>query len=326
MSEIIDNSGSIINCDGLNIIGNEMIDEVKNIFPNKMMSTSLYVNNTNVYLTMIKLMLQLSLQNRHSCSTSYRLDLSYLDLQGMDFSNTDLSYVNLTGVNFAGANLTDSDLSHSNLTGVNFSGADLTNATISHSIITGITGIGATVTDLISSSTTGTASVSFTGTLSEGVTFNTYNGYFDDNITYTSTALTGFTSTSTGSVTDLSNLEASTDGNFVDASGQTKFTATWKGFFYAQVSGTYEFTLSSDDSSYFWLNTYSTLRTKKNATIDNSEQHPVLTKTAKVNLIAGCYYPLFIIYGQNLGDYSCSFTFVPPVGGVIDDEVVWYYH
>jgi uncharacterized protein YjbI with pentapeptide repeats len=287
------------------------------------MSTSLFVNNTNVYLAMIKLFLQIS--HRHQCET-YRLDLSYLDFQGMNFSNVNLSYLNLTGVNFAGADLTGADLSHSNLTGVNFSGANLTNANISYCVITGITGIGATTTGLTSSHTSGTALVSFTGTLDEGVTFNTYNGYFFDNITYTSTARTGFSGTSTGIVTDLSSLEASTDGNFVDASGQLTFTATWKGFFYAQVSGTYEFSLSSDDGSYFWLNTYSPLRTKANATIDNSSQHPVVTKTAKVNLIGGCYYPLFMIYGQNLGDYSCSLTFTPPVSDLIDEETAWYYH
>lgn len=327
MSEIIDFSANVVNCGGLDVTYNEVIDENLNIFTNKAMVTSLCVNNTNVYLAMIKLMLQLSAQNKNNCT--YRLDLSYLDFQGMDFSNTDFSYCNLTGVNFAGANLKSSDLSRCNLTGVNFSSANLTSVTISRSIITGIVGIGAVTTSMISTSTTGTPAVAFGGSLSAGLTYNGYNGYFNDNITYanSATARTGFSATSTATVTDLSNLEVSTDGNFVDGSGQTTFTTTWRGYFYANVSGTYEFSLASDDASWFWLNVHSSLRSKTNATIDNSTQHPVVTKTTKVNLLEGCYYPLFIIYGQNLGGYSCEFTFTPPASASeLEGEVDWYYH
>lgn len=320
----VDCSGNV-NCDTLSIVNNELVDNVKNMFPNKVMSTSLFVNTTNVYLSMIKLMLQLA--TPRYTGSGYRLDLSHMDFQGMDFSNMDLSCLNLSGVNFAGADLSNSNLEHSNLTGVNFSQANLTNVNMHRATITGMFLHDATTDGLNRCHTSGTPAVDIDDILDEGITFKSYNGYFDDNITFDKTARCrrGFASTYTGTVTDLSTLHNATNGNFADGSGQTKFTVTWNGYFYAQVSGTYEFSLTSDDACYFWLDTHYNLRTQKNATINNSGQHSATTKTAKVNLLGGCYYSMSLMYGQNLGDYSFSFTFTPPAESSYE-EIESYYH
>lgn len=321
MSQTIDNSGSVINCNGVKIVSSEIIDSVKNISANTILSSSLYVNTTNVYLTMIKLFLQLSLVNSND---AYRLEMEYMDFQGLDLSDMDLSRVVFRGSNFAGANLSGCDLSNSDLTGVNLSCANLTGANISGATITGITGVDAIVTDLTANETIGTPLAPFGSSLSVGATFNSFDGYFNDSITYNAIPRTGLANASTGTVTNLSSLALSTNGNFIDNNGQIQFTVTWNGFFKAQVTGMYEFSLRSDDGSYFWLNTYQSLRKKTNVTIDNSTQHPAITKSAKVNLLAGCYYPFFMIFGQNLGDYTCSLTFTHPPSDSINNSR-WFY-
>lgn len=323
MSEIIDYSGNALNCNSLSIVGNEIIDSNKNIFVNNVNATNIYIGNTNLYMSMIKLMLQNS-SIRDGCK--FRLDLSHFDFSAVNFTNMDLCHINFTGANFAGANLTKVNFYYSNLTGANLSGANLTNAHFSHTIFTDFVGVGADITDAKFHHSLGTPLVDFDSILSSGIVFKSYNGYFNDNIHFNFVAKNGLNGVSAGIVTDLSNLNASTNGNFVDTAGQSVFTITWKGFFYAQISGTYEFTLASDDASFFWLNTTPSQRTVANVIIENSGNHPVTTKKAKVNLVSGCYYPLYIIYGQNLGDYSCSFTFVRPVGILTNPASSWYYY
>ena len=313
MPKLVDDSGNLINYDCPIVISNSL-----NVKPTIFASSNpsvLYANDANIYSETIKLIIQANSKN----NAQSPLDLSYFNFQGMNLSELNMSHFNLTGANFAGANLTKANLSHCNLTGANFSSAILRYANISRANITGITGINAICTNLISTSTSGTPLVPFGGTLSKGIVFNSYNGYFYDDINYCSTPKKGLAGDSSGVVFDMSNLFVSTNKNFIDNVQQLEYTIKWNGFFYAKFTGTYEFSLKSDDGSYFWINVSPNLRTTENATIDNSSQHPAVTKTQKVLLLAGCYYPMCIIFGQNLGDHTCCFTFTNPTNNSINN-------
>jgi hypothetical protein len=92
------------------------------------------------------------------------------------------------------------------------------------------------------------------------------------------------------------------------------YSFEWLGYFYAQQTGDYTFTTTSDDSSYVWigdnaLSGYTIL----NANVDNGGPHGAITITsAPVSLIQNTYYPIRVIHGQGTGGRIMSLSFTPP--------------
>jgi hypothetical protein len=79
---------------------------------------------------------------------------------------------------------------------------------------------------------------------------------------------------------------------------------TWsiEGHFLAPTTGTYTFFTNSDDASYLWIGDNALQGyARSNALVNNGGLHPVQERSGTINLIAGTYYPIRIIYGnQNL--------------------------
>jgi hypothetical protein len=84
------------------------------------------------------------------------------------------------------------------------------------------------------------------------------------------------------------------------------------GYFRATVSGTYTFTIYSDNGSYFWIGSNALINyTTSNANI----QIPSLgSSSSTVTLLAGTYYPMRIHCTESFGDDNLEFSFIPPSG------------
>ena len=94
------------------------------------------------------------------------------------------------------------------------------------------------------------------------------------------------------------------------------------GSFYAPITGSYTFYMSSDESSYFWLgdNAISGFTTG-NANINNIAALGNREKTVTISLTAGSYYPFRV---QFSGCYF-SFSFIPPNGIRTFDGTGYFY-
>jgi hypothetical protein len=143
--------------------------------------------------------------------------------------------------------------------------------------------------------------------LIDGLTWKSYNGYHADSMTFTTTN----TYMNVGTSIDFTDLQSETNGLYYNGVGQDLFTLEWFGYFRANVTGTWTFTiLQSDDSSYIWVG--SAALSGYTTTNQVAKQS---STTGTVNMIAGVYYPIRILYGENTGGEVFSFTFTPP-GGV----------
>lgn len=94
------------------------------------------------------------------------------------------------------------------------------------------------------------------------------------------------------------------------------------GLFYAPITGTFTFYMSSDESSYFWLGDNAVSGyTTANSNINNAAAYGNREKTTTISLTAGTYYPIRIQYS---GTYF-SFSFTPP-GGIRTYDATGYFY
>jgi hypothetical protein len=91
---------------------------------------------------------------------------------------------------------------------------------------------------------------------------------------------------------------------FFAGSGGVFNDATWliEGYFLPPTTGTYQFFTKSDDASYLWVgDTALSGYTINNAVVNNGGLHTLRERSGTINLTAGIYYPIRVIYGnQNL--------------------------
>jgi len=139
-----------------------------------------------------------------------------------------------------------------------------------------------------------------TTTYSSGLNFIVYDGYFADDVSYTSSTILY-----TGTITQISSILTGTNNN-IAVNGADTITIVWTGYFKVTVSDTYTFSLASDDASYLWID--QTTYTTSNTTISNGGTHPVTTKTGTKSLSAGVYYPIRIMFGENTGGDNITFS------------------
>jgi photosystem II stability/assembly factor-like uncharacterized protein len=93
-------------------------------------------------------------------------------------------------------------------------------------------------------------------------------------------------------------------------------TYMWYGSFKSPYSYTTNITfgLNTDDASYLWFgdNAINGRYTIDNANIKNGSIHGAIDKQCVINVVNDIYYPIRIIYGQNVGGATFQFYYINP--------------
>ena len=146
--------------------------------------------------------------------------------------------------------------------------------------------------------------------LLDGLTWKYYNGFSNTVVSYYTTN----TYTNIGRCVNTTNLTQITNGQIVENSAVYLFSMEIFGYFRATVSGTYTFSLSSDDGSYLWIGPNALVGyTYLNFNIGTPA--PNTATTCTVTLLAGTYYPIRIHYTKNNEtNANLTFSFTPPGG------------
>jgi hypothetical protein len=146
--------------------------------------------------------------------------------------------------------------------------------------------------------------------LLDGLTWKYYNGFSNTVVSYYTTN----TYTNIGRCVNTTNLTQITNGQIVENSAVYLFSMEIFGYFRATVSGTYTFSLSSDDGSYLWIGPNALVGyTYVNFNIGTPA--PNTATTCTVTLLAGTYYPIRIHYTKNTErNANLTFSFTPPGG------------
>ena len=130
------------------------------------------------------------------------------------------------------------------------------------------------------------------GVTQSGIRKVTYTGYHNDDVAFTDTA------TATASTTT---------NNFVIASIAENTTVLYTGYLLATYTGTWTFTITSDDASYLWIgNTAVTGYTTSNELAGASWAGP---GTGTISLTAGEYYPVRLLYGNSPASGNLNLTY-----------------
>jgi hypothetical protein len=86
----------------------------------------------------------------------------------------------------------------------------------------------------------------------------------------------------------------------------------WIGYFLAPTTGIYNFSLNSDDGSYFWIgNNAISGYTTGNANVFATFNTGTVT-SGNIQLTAGTYYPVRVLYGNGLGAAFITLSFSGP--------------
>ncbi len=151
---------------------------------------------------------------------------------------------------------------------------------------------------------------------SAGLNFTIYNGYFNDNISWFSTA-----STAPGTIPsvtiDLTNIYNGTNTQ-IPTNSTNVWSASWTGYINIPkgLSGTWTWYTSSDDASYLWIGaagaTSVSSPTTSNALINNGGTHGTVTKSGTITLTENTTYPIYIVWGNGGGPLSMSVFFNIP--------------
>ena len=147
------------------------------------------------------------------------------------------------------------------------------------------------------------------------------SGYFSDVPTY----FVNTAANATGYGINFTNIATAT--NNIVAVNQTPVSVEWFGYFYASSTGTYSFTIGSDDASYLWLGTNALSGyTTANANLNNGGIHGFTTTAAyTTSLTSNTYTPIRMQYGNSSGNGDFAFTFTPPGGSATNSGSGYLY-
>jgi len=159
--------------------------------------------------------------------------------------------------------------------------------------------------------------------LQPGLSFDIVEGYFNDNVQVYFNATRYFDNAkpksglkgTSGIATNFTSIITSTNQLIPQLHTIHYYSVKWIGYFYPNESGTWQFSLNSDDSSVMWLgnkamNDYN----MSNLTVDCRNLHGMYTKNGSMYLEKNVYYPIRIYYGENGGGNNCIFGFQAPSG------------
>jgi hypothetical protein len=147
-------------------------------------------------------------------------------------------------------------------------------------------------------------------TFVSGLQFRTFpQGYHNEDPTF----FDRNTESVTGLITDFTNLTTATNSTYLVNGIPTYFSVEWYGYFYAPTTGTYTFTLGSDDGSYLWMGSsalsgYAT----SNCVVNNGGTHAVVYVSGTISLTANTYTPIRIQFGEAAGGKDCQCSFSGP--------------
>ena len=117
----------------------------------------------------------------------------------------------------------------------------------------------------------------------------------------------------TGFITNFTNLTTATNSTYIVNGSPTYFSVEWFGYFYAPTTGTYTFTLGSDDGSYLWMgSTALSGYTVANSLVNNGQPHGVLYVSGSISLTANTYTPFRVQFGEIGGGKDCQCSFSGP--------------
>jgi hypothetical protein len=145
---------------------------------------------------------------------------------------------------------------------------------------------------------------------SPGFQFRTFpQGYHNDDPTF----FDRNTPLVTGFITNFTNLTTATNSTYVVNGSPTYFSVEWFGYFYAPTTGTYTFTLGSDDGSYLWMGSSALSGyTTANSLVNNGGAHGVVYVSGSISLTANTYTPFRVQFGEIGGGKDCQCSFSGP--------------
>jgi hypothetical protein len=120
----------------------------------------------------------------------------------------------------------------------------------------------------------------------------TYSGYHADDVNFTDTATVTATATAT---------------NFTIASITENTTVLYTGYLLADYTGTWTFTITSDDASYLWIG--STAVSGYNTSNKLATASYLGPGTGTISLTAGEYYPIRLLYGNGPAAGNLNLTY-----------------
>lgn len=127
-----------------------------------------------------------------------------------------------------------------------------------------------------------------------------YTGYYADDVSYfTKARQQGETNTTTS----INSFTSSADS----------YSWMWLGYFLAPSTGTYTFYTYSDDASHLWIGSNAlTGYTTSNATVNNGGLHGPTEASGTTSLVAGKYYAMRVMFGENGGGDIITVSFEGP--------------
>ena len=159
-----------------------------------------------------------------------------------------------------------------------------------------------------------------------GLTWKYFDSYFNDTVGSTSIFSTGtYRAIGRANICTTDHNISSLSNGWIQNTQNTYSVETF-GYFRATVSGDYTFYTNSDDASYLWIGSTALAGyTTANASVSNGGIHGGQDRSGTVKLVAGEYYPIRIMYGQNVSGQAFSFSFTPPSGTRTYDGTGYYF-
>ena len=146
--------------------------------------------------------------------------------------------------------------------------------------------------------------------LLDGLTWKYYDGDSGNLVSYYTTN----TYRNIGRFTDGRDMGTITSGQYI-TNGGDYYSMEIFGYFRASVSGTYTFTLATDDGSYLWIGSNALVGyTTSNANIQHPTYNSFIPISYTVTLLAGTYYPIRIHWSESSVGDDLRFSFTPPGG------------
>ena len=175
-----------------------------------------------------------------------------------------------------------------------------------------------------------TTTTTTTTDYTSGLQFKIYTNYFNESMTFTSTAtlLNGLQGDCSGYSSDMTDISAGTNKNVLVNGALGSFSIEWTGYFYtgANATGTWTFYTNSDDGSYLWIGSNATSGyTTANATVNNGGAHAMQEHSGTITLTTGTYYPIRMLFGNSGGGYNMITSFTPPSGTKTTNGSGYYY-
>jgi hypothetical protein len=157
-----------------------------------------------------------------------------------------------------------------------------------------------------------------------GLKYKSYSGeYYADNVYYTAMKDNSNNYVYSGISTNFTNLNTATN-NYYKKDTADYFTVEWTGYFKASVTGTYTFGFYSDNMTSLWIGD----NAKMNYTTANALLRANIgSGTATIYLVANTYYPIRILFGEEIGGNDINLYFQLPNSTIQNyDGTGYYFH